>query len=67
MGEILNTVEAAKFLGIEPRTLEAWRYRDGGPRYIRYNKSQVRYFLSDLKDYQSRKVVTPTDQGASAA
>ena len=61
MDEKLNTVEAGKFLGVEPRTLEAWRYRGEGPRYVRYNQAQIRYLRSDLEEFVRRSTVVPPD------
>ena len=47
MIRLLDTVKAAAYLGMEPGTLENWRYKRMGPRCIRLGKS-VRYDLRDL-------------------
>ena len=39
----VDTIEAGKILGVDPRTLEAWRYRKKGPAYLAYSPRQVRY------------------------
>ena len=32
---LLREGEAAEFLRFSPRALQAWRYRGGGPRYVK--------------------------------
>ena len=57
---LLSQNEAAEFLRIQPRTLEAWRARGGvGPKFIRYSARCVRYRLGDLQAWVvSRQVNT---------
>jgi excisionase family DNA binding protein len=47
---LLTEEEAAKRLAISKRTLQAWRSRGGGPRFIKLN-SAVRYSETALNDY----------------
>ncbi len=47
---VLTTVEAAKWLGLSPRTLEKWRVTGQGPRYRKFGRS-VRYAISDLETF----------------
>ncbi|AGA90541.1 hypothetical protein Thimo_1769 [Thioflavicoccus mobilis 8321] len=35
--------EAAAFLNVSPRTLQAWRVRGGGPEYVKLGNAAVRY------------------------
>lgn len=43
-----DTPQAAQYLGdLKPETLEAWRCRGGGPRFVKLGRS-VRYRESDL-------------------
>ena len=46
---LLDQQGASAYLRISPRTLENWRYRGGGPKYIRLSPRAVRYRLSDLE------------------
>lgn len=62
-GRTLNQVEAAAFLGIRPRTLEDWRARRRGLKFIVYSKSCVRYRLADLIEFQESRTVA-TDNAA---
>ncbi len=48
-GAIL-TKTAARYLFISPRTLDDWRLKGGGPRYMKLGRS-VRYSISDLDVY----------------
>ncbi|MGO9055995.1 MAG: helix-turn-helix transcriptional regulator [Candidatus Binataceae bacterium] len=63
--ELLKTPEAARFLKRSERTMQGWRYRNEGPRYIRLNASTVFYRVSDLIAFLDSKTVDPA--GASDA
>ena len=45
---LIRQEEAARLLGVSPRALEAWRYRGGGPGYIRISGRCIRYRRSDI-------------------
>ena len=45
---LMRQEDAAQMLGVSPRALEAWRYRGGGPRYIRISGRCIRYRRSDI-------------------
>lgn len=52
MSEIRNlatTDEVATYLRKPPRTLEQWRYRGVGPRYIKVGGRDVRYRWQDVE------------------
>ncbi len=44
----LTIEEAAKYLGIEARTLENWRADNKGPKYYKPTGKLIYYFKSDL-------------------
>ena len=46
----LDSREAARWLGLSPRTLETWRYLGSGPRFRRFGRA-VRYAVEDLDAY----------------
>ena len=48
----MDDVAAAEFLGLAPRTLQAWRGQKKGPRYLSYSKRCVRYRVADLIKWQ---------------
>lgn len=57
MTTLYNTENAAKYLHKSPRTLEDWRHKGLGPRYIAGKK--VLYREPDLDAYLESLVVTP--------
>lgn len=55
---LLNQNEVAEILSVSPKTLEYWRWKGGGPRYVklghlaRYRESDVQSYIDQLrKDY----------------
>ncbi len=48
--DFLNTRQAAKLIGLAPNTLEIWRLRGCGPRFVKFGRA-VRYRLADLETY----------------
>jgi len=62
---MLDQEEAARFLHVQPRTLESWRQRRIGPRFVRYSMRCVRYREQDLQtwlDSQSIDTKNSEDQ-----
>jgi predicted DNA-binding transcriptional regulator AlpA len=55
----LSEYQAAEFLGLSARTLQAWRVRGGGPRYLKIGKA-VRYQRRELVAYQQQHTVGST-------
>jgi hypothetical protein len=54
---VLDQVEAARVLHVKPRTLESWRQRRTGPRFIRYSQRCVRYRPRDLQAWIDARTV----------
>lgn len=52
---LMDTKTAADVLGISPRTLEDWRWRGGGPRFLRLSRNCIRYRHADLLDWADGK------------
>ena len=50
----LKTAEAARLLGLSPRTLERWRATGAGPSYRKLGRA-VRYQISDLKSFAATR------------
>jgi hypothetical protein len=48
---MLNQEQAAHFLNVQPRTLESWRQRRVGPRFVRYSMRCIRYRTQDLQTW----------------
>lgn len=53
---LLNTKQAADYLGISPGTLTSWRSQKKGPTYCKMGGS-VRYRKDDLDSFADRYVV----------
>lgn len=63
---LLTEVQAAEVLNVSIRTLQAWRLRGGGPRFVRLSGRAVRYRNSDLASYiEAHTVVSTSDPGPS--
>jgi len=61
---LLTTNAAARMLGYSPRALENWRYRGGGPRFVRVSARSVRYRSADLETWiEERLRVSTSDDG----
>jgi hypothetical protein len=52
----LNKSRAADFLGFSIRTLQAWRWRGGGPKFCKIGRS-VRYPRREFVAFQQSKTV----------
>lgn len=56
---LLTTAEAATFLAVSPRTLEAWRSQLVGPPYFKpEGTSAVRYRAADLEQWVEESIKT---------
>jgi Helix-turn-helix domain len=57
----LNENQAAEFLGVSVRTLQAWRVRGGGPHYCKIGRA-VRYQRGELVSFQKAHTVSSTTE-----
>lgn len=70
---LLTTAELADRLQVSQRTLEAWRQRGGGAKYIRLARDggrvrAVRYRQADVDDWLAERTVASTsDPGGGDA
>lgn len=69
MDNLLDTKEAASKLGLDPRTLEAWRQRGSGPPFIRLSSRAVRYRQAALERFveERERASTSADSPPSRA
>lgn len=59
---MINTAEAAAYLGLEAKTLVDWRARGRGPAYVRADGGRgaaVRYRVRDLDEWAETHLVRP--------
>ena len=64
---LLTEGQAAELLNVSNRTLQAWRLRGGGPRFVRLSGRAVRYRNSDLATFIEARTVTSTSDPGSAS
>jgi excisionase family DNA binding protein len=57
----LTTQEAADLLGLKRTTLEAWRVRGCGPRFVKLGRA-VRYRAADLDAWIESRTRTSTSE-----
>ncbi len=57
MTDLLNTEQAAVFLGLSKTTLEHWRTVRKGPFYVRVGPRCIRYRRHDLEAWLSEHIV----------
>ena len=57
---LLTEREAADFLGVTARCLQAWRYRGGGPKFVRISSRCIRYRKSDLVEWVEERLRSST-------
>jgi len=63
---LLNTTEAANYLGLAPSTLHSWRGQGKGPSYLKYGTggregmAAVRYCPQDLDQWLAERRIVPT-------
>lgn len=60
----LTTDEAAEYVGLQKSTLEAWRCRGGGPRFVKMGRA-VRYRQADLDAWIETRLRENTISGAA--
>jgi excisionase family DNA binding protein len=63
---LLYEQEAAHFLSLSVRTLQAWRVRGGGPRFCKIGRA-VRYRRSDLATWVDAQIRTSTSDAGERA
>lgn len=62
---LVSTEQAAEYLGgLKPNTIEGWRVRGEGPRYLKIGRL-VRYRIEDLDAYLESRARNTTSQAAA--
>jgi len=59
--DLVTTSEAAGYLGLKRNTLEIWRVKGNGPRFLKLNGA-VRYRLEDLERFLEDSVKKSTSE-----
>jgi hypothetical protein len=58
----LNEARAAELLSLNPRTLQQWRLKGEGPRFVRISTRCVRYRYRDLMAWADRLLRSSTSE-----
>ncbi len=64
---LIDEKVAAAFLGLEPRTMQSFRQRGSGPKYIKISSRCLRYRRIDLKTWSDGLVRRSTSDPGQAA
>lgn len=62
---LMTEEQAAEYLGLTPRFLQARRYRGGGPRFVRVGSRTVRYRPEDLRKWVEERTYQSTAEASS--
>ena len=62
---LIDEDPAADFLDQSKRTLQAWRQRGGGPKFVRLSARAVKYRRVDLRAHAEARLVTSTSDPGS--
>lgn len=58
----MKPAEAARLLNVSERTLEAWRYKGMGPKFLRISARCIRYRPQDILDWQENRLRRSTSE-----
>ena len=59
---LMNEEQAAAFLGVTKRALQAWRINGSGSKYVRISARCIRYRKADLIEWSENRLQTSTSQ-----
>jgi predicted DNA-binding transcriptional regulator AlpA len=60
---LISENEAAEFLGYSVRTLQSWRWKGGGPRFVRVSARSIRYRRRELLAWAEERLRSNTIGG----
>jgi hypothetical protein len=64
--DLLTTSETSVVVKNSPRTLESWRLKGDGPKFVRMGRRGIRYRWGDLVEYvHSRRFSSTSEEQAS--
>ena len=64
--ELIPETEAAEFLDLTPRSMQAMRQRGGGPKFIRLSSRCIKYTRTLLKAYADARLRSSTSDPGEA-
>jgi len=63
---LLNEEQAAAFIGVTRRAMQAWRLSGKGPQYVKISSRCVRYRKRELVTWSEKRLQTSTSQEVQA-
>lgn len=60
---LMSSAEVSAYLGISLNTLQKWRSRNMGPKYVKYggaNSSAIRYYQDDVEAFRKAHTIHTT-------
>lgn len=64
---LIDENDAARFLGLRPRTMQKFRYEGGGPNFVRLSSRCVKYRRLDLCSWSEDRLRSSTSDDGIAA
>lgn len=61
---MLKPEEVAEILNVSVRTLETWRYKGIGPKYLKISQRCIRYRHCDIRSWQEKRIQRSTAENA---
>jgi len=56
---LLTEIQAAELLNLSTRTLQSWRIKGGGPRFLKLGRA-IRYRVADLNEWLEARALAHT-------
>lgn len=60
--QLVPEMTAAELLGLSIRTLQNWRVRGGGPRFVRISARCIRYRIADIEEWIVSRTCASTSE-----
>ncbi len=57
---LLKEKDAAKFLEVSARSLQGWRFKGGGPKFVKISHRSIRYRKKELIEWAEGKIRSST-------
>jgi len=65
LDRLINENEAAAFIGYSVRSLQGWRVKGGGPKFIKVSARSIRYRRRDLIEWADARLCSHTSEAAT--
>lgn len=62
LDRLINENEAAQFIGFTIRALQGWRFKGGGPKFVKVSARSIRYRRRDLIEWAEARLCSHTSQ-----